>query len=1261
MEENVFSFLQKYQIVKGSEHTHTSFIKPTGAFYIQAGFQDQLFDVYKRCMREGEMLYVTEKHRDIGPVLIDLDFRYEKTSSAPSRFHTTDDIYSIVDAYLEALSKYVVMPEGFQVYVMEKPGPVIDKNYVKDGIHIVIPDIVTRPSVQYVVRQDVLKVLPGKLAHLDLKNAWTDVIDEAVIEKNNWMMYGSRKPNGQPYTVTHILNVDKDLEFEEAPIADDHSEYVEVLSIRNKFDPSDLREEYLPIENAFLEDREKQRKKKLQQSSIFQLHVNMKRNSLGSEQDLEYVKKLVAILSDERANDYHKWIRLGWCLRNIDHRLLDAWIEFSRRSPKFEEGTCEHAWNFMKDDGLNIGSLHLWAKEDNPEQYREIVKHDLFTLISKSTTGTHTDIAAVVYQMYKYEYVCVSIKNNLWYEFKNHRWQTCDSGFSLRAKISNEVCKEYYNHSALWSHRAATENDEEQRKTFGEKSKKLSEIALKLKTTAFKDNIIKECREVFYIEKFEEKLDSRCHLIGFENGVFDLESYEFREGRPEDYISFSAGINYTPYDADSQHARDIHEFLRKVFPKPHMKEYFLLLLSSILNGNVKEERFHISVGGGCHQKDTPIMMYDGSLKMVQDIVLGELLMGDDSTPRLVKELFRGESDMYEIKPVKGDPFVVNGDHVLVLKASNGFHVHKRNDSTKANAYRAKWIEYTEDGSVLKACSKTVVGKEKAETILAEARLSEKSVKYDDMIQIKVNEYNKLPKSIKEILSVYRPDLVKFDEKEVKLDPYLLGYWLGDGNAWDPAFTTADIEVLDYIKEHCDENGCKIAVYDDKGAAKTYGISGKVFGDNKIRDGLKFYDLFRNKHVPVDFKVNSRDIRMQVLAGIIDSDGHYQPKMKQVEITLKSEKLIDDVIWLARSLGLSCYKSKIKKKCHNNGKVGEYFQTILVGKALCEIPVKVPRKKPSERTCPRDPLKLSFKVKQVEDGNYYGFELDGNHRYLMGDFIVTHNSNGKSKCVELFESSFGDYCCKLPITLLTQKRAASNAATSEIARTKGKRFAMLQEPSEDEKLNVGLMKELTGGDKIMARQLYKEPVEFKPQFKMMLACNHLPNVPANDNGTWRRIRVIEFTSKFTENPDPENPNEFEMDTDLSSKFPSWKETFMSMLITYYKKYVEFGNEEPDEVLACTRDYQRNNDVYLDFVEQEFQRNDMAFTSISQVTNCFKSWLKDNNITHISIKKRDLQTNFLKSLGKTVVYSGIEGFKGWQFKNAALNIRDELENK
>ena len=129
-------------------------------------------------------------------------------------------------------------------------------------------------------------------------------------------------------------------------------------------------------------------------------------------------------------------------------------------------------------------------------------------------------------------------------------------------------------------------------------------------------------------------------------------------------------------------------------------------------------------------------------------------------------------------------------------------------------------------------------------------------------------------------------------------------------------------------------------------------------------------------------------------------------------------------------------------------------------------------------------------------------------------------------MELLEDAIGDYGCKLPISLLTAKRAASNAATPELANTKGRRIASLQEPDSDTKLNVGLMKELTGGDKIQARALYREPFEFKPQFKLVLLCNDLPTVPPDDDGTWRRVKKVDFKARFVD----ENPSEIKADNE-----------------------------------------------------------------------------------------------------------------------------------
>eukprot|EP00798_Chlamydomonas_sp_ICE-L_P002708 gene2708-biopygen7865 len=213
------------------------------------------------------------------------------------------------------------------------------------------------------------------------------------------------------------------------------------------------------------------------------------------------------LTSGARADCYNEWVRVGWCLRNIDHRLLDKWEEFSQQSPKYVNTECARLWNKMRTGGLGIGTLHMWAKHDNPEAYLNLIRNDLHSLIMQSSNGTHYDVARVVHHMYRYDYVCASIKMRIWYEFRNHRWHETDSAYTLRGKISTQV----------------------------------------LKKTAFKDNVMRECCELFHgPKKFCDLLDSNCSLVGFENGVYDLERFEFRDGRPDDYITFSTGCAYTP-------------------------------------------------------------------------------------------------------------------------------------------------------------------------------------------------------------------------------------------------------------------------------------------------------------------------------------------------------------------------------------------------------------------------------------------------------------------------------------------------------------------------------------------------------------------------------------------------------------------------------------------------------------------------------------------------------------------------------------------
>jgi P4 family phage/plasmid primase-like protien len=241
--------------------------------------------------------------------------------------------------------------------------------------------------------------------------------------------------------------------------------------------------------------------------------------------------------------------------------------------------------------------------------------------------------------------------------------------------------------------------------------------------------------------------------------------------------------------------------------------------------------------------------------------------------------------------------------------------------------------------------------------------------------------------------------------------------------------------------------------------------------------------------------------------------------------------------------------------------------------------------------------------------------------------------------------------------LTQKRSGVGSAQPELAATSGKRFASLQEPDGQERLNIGLMKELTGGDKITARSLFHDPFIFKPQFKLLLACNHKPYVPADDEGTWRRLRVVEFKSKFVKNPDPKKPNEFERDNHLDEKLDKWKEAFMSLLIHIFTIYKKEGLNEPEDVKECTREYQKDNDIYMEYIDENliFNEDDKKNTvKINVLFQAFKSWFKINHEQKKAPTKRELQNYIEKKFGK---YNKKFGWIGLRFRDEEDDIVPE----
>lgn len=223
-------------------------------------------------------------------------------------------------------------------------------------------------------------------------------------------------------------------------------------------------------------------------------------------------------------------------------------------------------------------------------------------------------------------------------------------------------------------------------------------------------------------------------------------------------------------------------------------------------------------------------------------------------------------------------------------------------------------------------------------------------------------------------------------------------------------------------------------------------------------------------------------------------------------------------------------------------------------------------------------------------------------------------NGKGSLIDLLDNCFNGktdgYFGTLPPTVLTQKRGSSSAATPELADKFGKRVITLQEPEGDDKIHVGFMKNITGQDKIEARPLYGDPFQYTPQFKLLLACNHLPNIPSDDGGTWRRIRVIDFGVKFVSNP--QNPNERKTDPKLRDRMKKWNQGFIWLLINvYYPMYVDnegLDNLEPESVKEATNKYKTDSNAVMEFFNEVLEKDPSpnAYLLFDNVWEMFRGW-------------------------------------------------------
>jgi DNA-directed RNA polymerase beta subunit len=408
----------------------------------------------------------------------------------------------------------------------------------------------------------------------------------------------------------------------------------------------------------------------------------------------------------------------------------------------------------------------------------------------------------------------------------------------------------------------------------------------------------------------------------------------------------------------------------------------------------------------CFDPETPILMWDGSSKRAGDIMVDDILVDDLGNPTMVRTTCSGLKNMYDVIPDK-DNFMkhrVTDNHILSLRIRQ--HKNILNCARKGKKYTHSVKFLNRD---------TLKIQERYFASLKESEDFVNSFDDDDTLDITIENYLKLSETTKNYLVLFKVEGIHWPKKDVEMDPYLLGLWLGDGLSVGTGFALnykTDFETLAYWEKWAEENGATIT----KNERYTFSIASnknKEAGDaglcNRVEEAplkkyLRKYNLLNNKHIPNEYLTNDRDTRLKVLAGLIDTDGSVRAEGREIRICQgpANYRIIEDAYTLAMSLGFSCGvkegTSQWTDEKSGDKKFSTYKELTITGHKIYEIPTLLPRKKlvPIENKTQllrsKSFMSSKFNLMKAGIGSYVGWQLhDKRGRFCSKDGLILHNT------------------------------------------------------------------------------------------------------------------------------------------------------------------------------------------------------------------------------------------------------------------------------
>lgn len=601
-----YTFMKNHQ--SQSEYTHTSYIG--GKWLIKDDELEAFYKLYAKELEEKQIpLCITEKHRPkYSPIIIDFDIKYENEIES----HITDKIINnIIKHITDIIKKSFDEKEDFLCLVSKRKTIYKDQKSgkYKDGIHIMFPYIVTAYDYQYALRLEYLKIIEDDIKDIPFyiddslkenKKYLDNIYDESVIERNNWFLYYSTKPNTAPYMIYKVYNSKLNLTSINKM---SYYEQIELMSIRNKDRISMIGKDYYEMMMIYYNNIK---------------FTDLPKTNKKYEPNKGIIKQLLDILAPFRYQLYADWIKIGYILHNTSDDYLDLWIEWSNKSEKHHnDGGCEKYWKLMKnpDKHLSLGSLYYFAEKDNKEEYDKIIK-----LVKKNKNKNEAFDKEIVNHLEKGERDMAKYYSN---EFKNDIVFTINNIYIwydilkiwIRCQINDISCHlaDFINGSL--SNIIRKELDDNNTNKVVE----LSKLLKKSTNYSFIDRVLKYVKSDLTNITFDDKLDACRHVINFKNGLYDLKIGKFRNRNKEDYIS-----KCLDYDYSDQVNIDIKNKIRQTLSQisnddDELLEFNLNWLGYCLTGETKEQKFLTVIGYTAQNgKSTMAKMFMNSLPIYSE-------------------------------------------------------------------------------------------------------------------------------------------------------------------------------------------------------------------------------------------------------------------------------------------------------------------------------------------------------------------------------------------------------------------------------------------------------------------------------------------------------------------------------------------------------------------------------------------------------------------------------------------------------------------